>query len=93
MLPNLLPGRSLVPVLRGEEIDRPWPIFWQFGGSSAMRDHDWKIVRSGRKSSWELYDLSQDSTEMNDLASTHPERTAEMATQWETWWKDKGKVE
>jgi arylsulfatase len=92
-VPASLPGHSLVPVLKGQEINRPWPIYWQFGGSSAMRDRDWKIVRSGKKASWELYDLSQDPTEMNDLTSIHPDRTAEMAAQWDTWWKDKGKVE
>ena len=92
-IPEALPGRSLVPAIKGEEIDRPWPIYWQFGGSSAMRDHDWKIVRNGKKASWELYDLSQDPTEMNDLASADSDRTAKMATQWETWWADKGKVE
>jgi len=92
-IPESLPGRSLVPVLKGGEVDRPWPIFWQFGRSAAMRDRDWKIVRHGSKASWELYDLSQDRTELSDLAAEHPDRVAEMAGKWEAWWKDQGQVD
>jgi len=91
-IPDSLPGKSLVPVLKGETIERPWPVYWQFGRSAAMRDHDWKIVRNGNKKPWELYDLSQDPTEMNNLASKHPDRVTKMGTQWNKWWQDKGNV-
>ena len=92
-IPASLPGQSLVPVLKGEKVARPWPIYWQFGGSSAMRDHDWKIVREGKKKPWELYDISQDPTETNNLATKHSDRTTKMAAQWDAWWRDQGTVE
>ena len=31
---------------------------------------------------WELYDLSCDRAEMNDLAAKQPERVKEMSAQW-----------
>jgi arylsulfatase A-like enzyme len=84
-----LAGHSLVPVLRGEEVDRPWPMYWQFGGSRAIRDREWKLIKHG-KGDWELYHLAEDPTELNDLASTHADRAAKMASDWEAWWADKG---
>ena len=33
-----LPGQSLVPVLHGKKLQRPWPLYWQFGKSRAIRD-------------------------------------------------------
>lgn len=92
-IPDSLPGQSLVPVLKGESFERRWPLFWQFASSSAMRDHDWKIVRKGKQVPWELYNLSQDPTELNDLAAQEQERTREMARQWQNWWQHPGEVE
>ncbi len=45
---------------------------------------DWKIVSLAGKP-WELYDLSQDRAELNDLATQQPERVKEMSVQWNQW--------
>jgi len=34
---------------------------------------------------WELYRLDDDPCETTDLADSHPERVAEMATAWTAW--------
>ncbi len=85
--PNELPGHSLVPALRGEAIERPWPIFWQFNRSKAIRDRDWKLVKFG-DTDWELYNVASDPTELNDLAKTDPDRVKTLSDQWTTWWNE-----
>ena len=83
-----LSGHSLAPVLRGENAERPWPIYWQFGKSQAIRDHNWKLVKHG-KGDWELYDLEADPTETQNLASEQPKKVKQLASAWESWWKDR----
>ncbi|QDT07866.1 Arylsulfatase [Rubripirellula lacrimiformis] len=74
-------GVDLNPVLRGEALSgRDQPLIWDFsgyGGIAAVRDGRWKAVRRGvsgtQPSAWELYDLSVDETESNDLSAQHPD--------------------
>ena len=37
---------------------------------------------------WELYDLSQDRAEQNDLSAKHPERVKRMAAAWDRQLED-----
>ena len=90
-MPENLAGGSLLPTLQGETDERPWPLFWQFGSSKAIRDREWKLVKHG-KSDWELYHLAEDPTELNDLAGKYPNRVAEMSEDWQTWWSDQGEL-
>ncbi len=43
-----------------------------------LRRGDWKLIRSGRDAKLELYDLSSDVAETNNLAREHPELTEEL---------------
>jgi arylsulfatase A-like enzyme len=79
-------GRSLMPILRGERAaPRTQMLCWEFWGGRAVRDNQWKLVWGGGTKRWELYDLSTDRTEMNDLTARHPERVAKMAAAWNEW--------
>lgn len=77
------PGASLAPALAKDVTVPHASIWWQHEGNRALRMGDWKIVAAGEKSPWELYDLSKDRGEQNDLASSQPERLKEMVAQWE----------
>lgn len=78
-------GQSLVPVLKGKnEPIHEAPIYWEHEGNAAMRDGHWKLVREYKKP-WELYNMSKDPTEMNDLAGTDLDRLASMIRLWEQW--------
>ncbi|MEM7395654.1 MAG: hypothetical protein AAF492_25255, partial [Verrucomicrobiota bacterium] len=80
-------GRNLLPIMRGGKLaDRT--IGFDHQGARALRRGDWKIVwgkRMPTKATWELYNLSRDRCEVNDVANRHPERVEAMVKEWETW--------
>lgn len=80
-----LQGESLLPAFLGEEPERSKPLFWEWGKGQAMREGDWKLVRSGKDNSWDLYNVSVDPTETNNLASAHPDRVQAMEHQFLEW--------
>lgn len=78
--PPNIDGRSVVPTLLGKEQDPDRPLYWeQFAGrrfEQAVRMGKWKGVRHGLDEPLELYDLSSDIGEKNDVAGLHPEVVA-----------------
>jgi arylsulfatase len=77
-------GHSLLPVFNNEPLPRD-TLYWEHEGNAAIRVGDMKLVRKGRESAWELYDMKQDRTELHDLSKEKPEKAAELAAQWESW--------
>jgi len=82
-----LEGRSLVPAFSGAPIPNRQALFWEHEGNRALRIGKWKLVAKSPRGKWELYDMEADRTELHDLAEAQPERTKEMAAQWESWAK------
>ena len=78
-----LEGHSLQPAFEADLKQRP-PMFWEHEGNSAARIGRWKLVRQ-HGNAWELYDMVEDRTELNDLATQHPDRVADMTRQYEAW--------
>lgn len=80
-------GRSLMPLLKGQPA-APRPLFWHYphysnqGGrpSAAVRDGDWKLIRAFEGNLPELYDLSKDVSEKENLADREPNRLRELQT-------------
>jgi arylsulfatase A-like enzyme len=63
-------------------------LFWRQGGKTALRHGDWKLLQMGGKltpgkAKWELYDLSKDLSEEDNLAADKPDRLAELIEIWE----------
>ncbi len=77
-----LMGVSLAPLFTGEQVEREKGIYLQFSLNRGFRQGKWKAVTSG-SSEWELYDLSKDRTEMNNLANTYPEVLNSLVKQWQ----------
>ncbi len=78
-------GVSLLPAFAGRPLGRPNPLFGEHEGNACIREGEWKLVRVGYAGPWELYDMTRDRTEQNNLASTQPERVRSMAAQWNVW--------
>jgi len=85
-------GISLAPAFSGDPLTRGKPIFWEHEGNRAVRDGKWKLVAKGVDGPWELYDMDEDRTEMNDLSKAHPDITTKMAQQYQTWASERGVV-
>tara|TARA_R110000868_G_scaffold82268_3_gene232412 strand:+ start:10627 stop:12327 length:1701 start_codon:yes stop_codon:yes gene_type:complete len=79
------PGKSMLPILKGTASKGTQEtFFWEHFGSNAIRKGDWKLVKLDGKAPWELYDLSKDRTEQNNIASDYPEKVAELKKEWES---------
>ncbi|MBK9139309.1 MAG: arylsulfatase [Verrucomicrobia bacterium] len=83
-----LPGRSLLPALRGDVPIERDSLWWQHEGNRALRVGDWKIVAAGTNTAWELYDLATDRGETRNLAGEKPEKTAQLAAAWQKQWEE-----
>jgi arylsulfatase len=77
-------GRSFLPSLGGKTGAVPRDLYWEHYGNCAVRSGRWKLVKGG-KGPWELYDLTADRTELNNLAAKHPERVKELGGKYEAW--------
>lgn len=78
-------GKSLLPVLRGEDVQRDKPIFWEWSNGRAVYHNSWKIVKEGLNNPWDLYNLEDDPTETNNLAAQHPEKVEELDRIFTEW--------
>lgn len=73
--------------LQGGNIDCQDPAFRTRPGS-AIRDGDWKLIEYFENGSVELYNLSDDPGEGNNLATQLPEKTQELMKQLRNWRKE-----
>lgn len=85
--PDNSDGVSFLPTLKGESAKQKEHdyLYWEFheqGGRQAVRKGKWKAVKynvfKGEEANIELYDLSEDVSEENNVADKHPDLVAEM---------------
>jgi arylsulfatase len=84
-------GRSVLDLLAGEaatpyaEASR---VGYELFGLKAYFDGNWKILWMAPpfgSGEWELYNLTDDPAEMNDLGGEQPERLEQMVAMWEQY--------
>jgi arylsulfatase A-like enzyme len=94
-----LDGVNLLPYLSGEKSTPPHQaLYWRFGPQIAIRMGDWKLVKapgggaeggeSGGKATTDgaqLYNLTKDISEQNNLADKEPEKVKELSAAWNKW--------
>jgi hypothetical protein len=79
-----LAGRSFAAALRGQRIPARAVTGWEHQGTPRPPQGDLKIVAKHRQP-WELYDLAEDRTELNDIAAKDPNRLEGMRRMYEAW--------
>ena len=82
---DLLP--YLKPVIAATGPDRA--LFWRFDTQwerqHAVRRGPWKLVRSGPKPARQLFNISEDPSEKNDLVAKNPEMATKLAGELDAW--------
>ena len=91
-------GRSLVAYLSGaaEAVhDADTGTGWELFGRRAIRQGDWKALHLPEPygpGAWQLYDLSADPGEIDDLAASRPDKLAELLALWDRYVEDTGVI-
>jgi len=79
-----LSGQSIYPIIKNEPIENDRLLFWEHMGNKAVRMKDAKLVKS-RNGEWELFDMENDPTELNDLSSTNLKLKDSLEALWNEW--------
>ena len=65
-------------------------ILWEHEGNAAIRQGEWKLVGksvmdtdSTITGKWELYNIREDRSELNDLSASHPDKFRELKNLFE----------
>lgn len=77
------PGKSLVPAFAEDRQIARDSLWWLHEGNRAIRVGDWKLVAAGGKGPWELYDLSVDRGETNNLINEIPDLARQLEQRWQ----------
>ncbi|TWU38861.1 Arylsulfatase [Novipirellula aureliae] len=88
-------GESIASIFSNTPLKRTKPLFWEWrfandrkpNGwvSAAVRDGDWKLLANRNRDRVELYNITQDRFESNDLADKNPEKVKALLAMWDAW--------
>jgi len=79
-----LQGKSLAPVFQGNDLKSSRYTFYSRPQGQAVKKGSWKIVRLTGEP-WELYNLKDDRTELNNLAKENPEKLNQLKLDYKRW--------
>ncbi len=76
-------GISILPELigkttSGRKQEQHEYLYWEYGRQTAVRMESWKAIRPNENRPWELYDLSRDLSEENDVAAENADVLAKL---------------
>ncbi len=80
-----LQGQSFAAVLKGQNAQQPRLLFNEHFGAKYARSGDWKIVAKPNEKGWHLYKISEDQSELNNLAAQYPDKVKELDQLYQNW--------
>lgn len=84
--PNVVSdGKDILPVLTHNKPSPHESFYFRYRTHAALRKGDWKILREKPNQPWQLFHLTKDIGETNNLAERHPERLHELERCFEEW--------
>jgi len=89
-----LDGKSILAIITESTTDFERPVFWHYPvyhhdvPASVVRKGDYKLIENLVDGSLELYDLSKDISETNNLSTSLPEKTSELLSLLKEWQKE-----
>ncbi len=78
-------GISLLPALQSNEKASHEVLYNEHYGARYIRDEMWKLVSLSGDTTWHLYRINEDETELHDLASRYPDVVKRLSQQWAAW--------
>lgn len=82
-----LDGFNLLPVLSNSSLQSNRQLFFEHEGNKAILTNEWKLVASKAKP-WELYNLKDDKTEINNIALKHKNIVNHLSVIYDKWAKE-----
>jgi len=86
-----LDGVSLLPQLTGKNVKAPHDaLCWRFLFQHGFRTADWKLVKvkeknGGKVRDWQLFRISDDPSEKNDVIDQYPEVAKKLQKRYDSW--------
>ncbi len=84
-----LDGISFLPLLEDTAATSDRTLFWEHEGNRAVRQGNWKLVALHKKE-WELYDLSKDPFELQNVAGEFTTIAVELQQKYNHWAAEHG---
>ncbi|WP_339881491.1 sulfatase family protein [Polaribacter vadi] len=90
-------GENITSILENKTFKRTKPLFWEWRfpkiktnhwAEGAVRNKDWKLLFNEKISREELYNISKDPFEKNNLAENNKQLVTELKILWKDWKKD-----
>ncbi|MBO9152222.1 arylsulfatase [Chitinophaga sp. GCM10012297] len=78
-------GRSLVTAFKGGKSGGHEYLFNEHFNARYARSREWKLVSLTKDTTWRLYRITEDETELNDLAAQYPEVVKDLQARWRQW--------
>ena len=78
-----LDGRNIWPALRDNTASPVESYYWIWKDEDAIRTAQWKLHRFFNR--YELYDITKDETEANNLADSNPDVVKSLAAKMDAW--------
>lgn len=78
-----LDGKNIWPALRDNQASPVESYYWVWRDEDAIRTDMWKLHRFFNR--YELYDITKDETESNNVADAHPDVVKSLAAKMNAW--------
>ena len=78
-------GISFLPALKGKSSPGHTYLFNEHFRARYARSAEWKLVSTAQDTTWRLYHINEDETEVNDLAAKFPDKVKDLDQRWRQW--------